>query len=609
MSGEFEDPFARLSARVDLLEGRLESETILGHNLDLAQNSLLDLMGKTDGILLPMDASWVLTCATLVFLMQLGFAQLEAGLVQTKNVIATYMKNLIDFVLGALSALFFGYGIAYEEWPLFDQTDAWKFFFHLVFQATASTIVSGAIAGRIRLDAYMALTTFMSGVIFSLAVRWTWGGGWLSQLEYPFQDFAGSSVVHLLGGAAAAVTAYILGERKGRFDPKFEAEYDPHSVPQVLSGVLLLWVGWYGFNPGSTGAMSSISDAHSASNAAMTTTLSASTAACAMLFYNYHTSGYSQIDVLHFGNSLLAGLVAITAGCDTLTALGSMAVGLGGAFVYYNSQRLMQHLQIDDVVAAGPVHGAAGAFGTIAVGFLDPTNGYFYTGKLGLLWTQIVGVVALTALSAIPFGIMGLVMNYYDVLRTSDEEEEMGLDMYVFGLSAYKQDQPMAGMQRLDETGYDSEAQKKSDARLAELERAVKQLLANDASAAATGASPVVPPMDEARHASEPVASAPVAGAAAALATDSGVPNSARGAMRRMFPQAKSSTEAETQLETERRAATKAVKEAYEQGRKAALADADKKYEARLAELEKDMKSPQGSEKGGGVRRLREVYL
>ena len=377
----------------------------------------------------------------------------------------------------------------------------------------------------------------------------------------------------------------------------------------------------------------------------MTTTLSASTAACAMLFYNYHTSGYSQIDVLHFGNSLLAGLVAITAGCDTLTALGSMAVGLGGAFVYYNSQRLMQHLQIDDVrssvrnkgllhavarsawafsapwltvlirharvqvVAAGPVHGAAGAFGTIAVGFLDPTNGYFYTGKLGLLWTQTVGVVALTALSAIPFGIMGLVMNYYDVLRTSDEEEEMGLDMYVFGLSAYKQDQPMAGMQRLDETGYDSEAQKKSDARLAELERAVKQLLANDASAAATGASPVVPPMDEARHASEPVASAPVAGAAAALATDSGVPNSARGAMRRMFPQAKSSTEAETQLETERRAATKAVKEAYEQGRKAALADADKKYEARLAELEKDMKSPQGSEKGGGVRRLREVYL
>jgi len=255
------------------------------------------------------------------------------------------------------------------------------------------------------------------------------------------------------------------------------------------------------------------------------------------------------------------------------------------------------------------VHGAAGAFGTIAVGLLDPTNGYLYTGKLGLLYTQIIGVVALTALSAIPFGIMGLVMNYYDVLRTSDEEEEMGLDMYVFGLSAYKQDQPMSGMHRLDETEYDSAAQKKSDARLAELERAVKLLLANDASAAATGAGVVVPPLDEARHGPEPVASAPVAGAAA-LTTDgnSGVPNSARGAMRRMFPQAKSSTEAETQLETERRAATKAVKEAYEQGRKAAQADADKKYEARLAELEKEMKSPGGSEKGG-VRRLREVYL
>ena len=422
---------AALLERVTALEGRIQSGSN-GLSIDLAS------MGAAEELLMPMNASWVLTCATLVFLMQLGFAQLEAGLVQTKNVLATYMKNLLDFVLGALAALFFGYGISYNRWPLFEHTDASKFFFHLVFQATASTILSGAIAGRIRLNAFMVMTTFMSGIVYSLAVRWTWGGGWLSTREYPFQDFAGSTVVHQLGGAAASVTAYILGPRKGRFDPETASDFDPHSVPQFLSGVLLLWVGWYGFNPGSTGTMSSIADAQAASNAAMVTTLSASAAAGATLCYTYAKSGFKMIDVLHFGNSLLAGLVAITAGCDKITPAGSLAVGMGAAIVYYNANRLMLYLEVDDVVAAGPVHGVTGAFGTIAVGLLDPTNGLLYSGNPGLLYSQIIGVLSITALGAIPFALLSLVMTYFDVLRSDEEEEVVGLDLSVFGMSAYK---------------------------------------------------------------------------------------------------------------------------------------------------------------------------
>lgn len=431
--------YQELLLRIERLEGRLGAVDDFGHALTLEENALIDLTSATKGVLLPMDASWVITSATLVFFMQLGFAQLEAGLVRNKNVLATYMKNIIDFILGTISALVFGYGIAYGEWPIMFQVDAWKFFFHLVFQATASTIVSGAIAGRIRLDAYMLLTTVISGFIFSVSVRWTWGGGWLSQREYPFHDFAGSAVVHLLGGAAAGTVAAIIGPRKGRFDPSRESEFEPHSVPQVLSGVLILWVGWYGFNPGSTGAMSSIMDAQHASNAAMTTTLSASTSTTAMLFYMYFKNKGQSLDVMHFCNSLLAGLVAITAGCDTLTAVGSMVVGLGAAIVYYYTQKLVLEWHIDDVVAAGPVHGMAGAFGTLAVGFLDPTDGLFYNGgDPGLLITQIYGVLALAALGAIPLGVLSLFMRRFDFLRCSPEEEEVGLDLFVFGMSAYQ---------------------------------------------------------------------------------------------------------------------------------------------------------------------------
>ena len=208
-------------------------DSLLGHRLRTVEQSIKQLKMAETAVLLPMDASWVLTCATLVFLMQLGFAQLESGMCRPKNVVATYMKNIIDFVLGTFCTFLIGYAIAYPQTPIIDQIAAWKFFFHLVFQATASTIVSGAMAERMSIKAYILVTCLISGGIYSFSVRWTWGGGWISQLDPPFHDFAGSGVVHALGGSAALAGAYVLGPRLGRWE--HPQEFVPHSIPQAAS--------------------------------------------------------------------------------------------------------------------------------------------------------------------------------------------------------------------------------------------------------------------------------------------------------------------------------------------------------------------------------------
>ena len=414
---------------------------LIGHRLSRTEQKLDALLGEQDEILLPMDAAWVLSCATLVFLMQLGFAQLESGMCRPKNVIATYMKNIIDFVLGTFCTLLIGYSIAYPQTPLMEPIEAWKFFFHLVFQATASTIVSGAMAERTDIRAYMLLTTVISGFIFSVSVRWTWGGGWIAQLEPSFHDFAGSGVVHLLGGSAALAGGYVIGPRIGRWENP--SEFVPHSVPQVLSGVLLLWVGWYGFNPGSTGTMSSASDAIAASNAAMSTTICAATAGLTIMIRQLWVSNWHHMDVMEFANALLAGLVAATAGCDVFSPWSSIVVGAGAAYVYTQANMLVYRYQIDDVVDAAAVHGASGAWGCIAVGLFHPTQGMITVGitegefVYALLRTQFIGIIALACLGAIPLYFMCQVLAKFNILRTSIEEEEMGIDMYIFKMQAY----------------------------------------------------------------------------------------------------------------------------------------------------------------------------
>jgi Amt family ammonium transporter len=404
--------------------------TEIGHRLELAEKKLQDMEMNHNAVLLPMDAAWVLSCATLVFLMQLGFAQLEAGMCRPKNVVATYLKNITDFVLGTLCTLVFGFAIAYDQKPLYDTIDAWKFFFHLVFQATASTIVSGAMAERMEILGYIVITMVLSGFIYAVSVRLTWGGGLLTQMDPPFHDFAGSGVVHLLGGAAALAGTTMLGARKGRW--QFPDHFRCHSVPQVLSGVLLLWVGWYGFNPGSTGAMSTSTDALIASNAAMTTTISAASAGTYALVSDLVLSEGAYIDVMKFANSVLGGLVAITAGCDVLGPWTSTVAGLVGAIVMSKTADLLIKCKIDDVVDATPVHGACGAWGCLAVGLLHPDDGLLFGGGWWLLFTQAISVVVIAALGLCPIYFLCWCLDMWGWLRCSLEEERKGIDMHVF---------------------------------------------------------------------------------------------------------------------------------------------------------------------------------
>ena len=214
-----------------------------------------------------------------ILLMQLGFAMLEAGSVRSHNAIATYAKNILDFVHGSIMAIMISYWIANRVHPLTEHSEDEagilhrKFFQYLAFQATTATIVSGAMAERVHLTAYLIICTLVSGFIFPFGVWMAWGGGWLSQLSTPFHDFAGSGVVHMVGGVCGIIGAKIIGPRNGRWDTDLAADFRPHNVISVLSGVLLLWVGWYGFNPGSTGGMSSFDNSLVASRAAITTTV------------------------------------------------------------------------------------------------------------------------------------------------------------------------------------------------------------------------------------------------------------------------------------------------------------------------------------------------
>jgi len=387
------------------------------------------------------DTSWLIITSTIVFLMQLGFAMLEGGMCRQNNVVATYAKNILDVVTGSLVTYFWGFYLAYGIDPRHtnESIDMANFFHHLVFQATSATIVSGAMAERTTLFAYVVLACFVSGVPFSIAVRWTWGGGWLSELDPPFHDFAGSTVVHVVGGMSAIVGVFIVGPRSGRYDVHRHHDFVPNDVASVLSGVLVLWVGWYGFNPGSTGALKTPEDVYAAANSAITTTMSAATGAvCTMVLsiIRGHVKGdQHSVDAVAIGNGVLAGLVSVTAGSDILHADYSLVLGFGGAFAYTFGSIITESLQLDDVVEAWAVHGCCGVWGTLAVGLFHPQVGLWTTGQSGLLWNQIVGVVSISLLTLVTMIPVGLLLSSLGYMRVKPEEEARGLD-YKFGNAA-----------------------------------------------------------------------------------------------------------------------------------------------------------------------------
>ena len=401
------------------------------------------------------DTVWVLLAAFLVFFMQAGFAMVESGFTRAKNAVNILMKNLMDFSIGSVAfwavgfAIMFGNGnwflglsgwfvpaeskaFASLEWSSVPTYAAWLF--QLVFAATAATIVSGAMAERTRFKSYLIYTIFITGFIYPVVGHWIWGGGWLSGLG--MVDFAGSTVVHSTGGWLALAGAIVLGARVGKYDANGNPRPIPgHNLPLAALGVFILWLGWFGFNPGSQmGA-----DAIDISLIAVTTNIAAAGGGIAAMVTAWLMLGKPDAGMAL--NGALAGLVAITAPCAFVTPGSALIIGLIGGVVVVFSVLLFERIKIDDPVGAISVHGTCGALGTLLLGFFHQEQGIFFAADKGaafkFLGAQFLGVIAVFVWCMVVGYILFSAIKAIVGLRVSREEELEGLDYGEHGASAY----------------------------------------------------------------------------------------------------------------------------------------------------------------------------
>nr|BAS31035.1 ammonium transporter [Alexandrium tamarense] len=403
-----------------------------------------------------LDTIWMMLCAMLVFFMHAGFSLLEAGSVRFKNTQNILAKNLIVVTGGFLCWYVLGYALALgvvDEPNKFsggtnflmdglwdDKTTFRTWFFQGAFCATGATIVSGAMAERTKLLGFSIYVVLMTSIIYPIVAYWGWSGsGFLYYEETKsivgpaYMDFAGSGIVHMVGGVAALCGAIIVGARKSRFDPESADEFDGHSVPFCVLGTFFLWFGWYGFNPGSTLEMHDTAAATKAGLVAANTTLAPCVSGLLVFLLRAKVVQPKRLDVGGFCNGILAGLVAITAGCAFVKSWEAILIGLFGGLIYQGASMLLKLLKIDDVVDAFPVHGACGAWGVLALGFFgNPDegmggNGVFYGGdQLGV---QIVALLIIALWSATLSVAAFLPLRMLGALRLSDEFQTQGADV------------------------------------------------------------------------------------------------------------------------------------------------------------------------------------
>lgn len=400
------------------------------------------------------NTMWTLFAAFLVFLMHAGFAMVETGFTQSKNTVNILMKNLITVALGTFTFFFVGFGLMFGKdiggflgFSGFAMSNLESFdvgipvlafwMFQAVFAATCATIVSGAVAERMKFITYCIFTLIITSVTYPIVGHWIWGGGWLA--ERGFIDFAGSTVVHSVGGWSALIGAYLLGPRLGKYGENGKVNAIPgHNIPLGALGVFLLWFGWFGFNAGSTLSGTTPDIAHIA-----TTTLLAGTAGVITTSV-FTWVRYKKPDITLALNGVLAGLVGITAGCASVSPIGSMIIGcLASIIMVYSVELFDKVLKIDDPVGAISVHGVCGAFGTIAVGFFATEGGLFYGGGSDLLMIQLIGVLAVALWSITISYISFKVLNKFAGLRVEQAEELEGLDIGEHGIKAYHDMQPV----------------------------------------------------------------------------------------------------------------------------------------------------------------------
>ena len=421
---------------------------------------------------------WFLIGAALVFWMQAGFAMVETGFTRAKNAGNILMKNLMDFCIGTIVFILIGFGFllgedllgligkpGFDIFTAYENFDWSNFVFNLVFCATAATIVSGAMAERTRFLSYCIYSAVISALIYPIEAHWVWGGGWLAQIG--FHDFAGSACIHMVGGLCAFIGAWMLGPRIGKFVKNKEGKvvkvnaFPGHNLPIGALGVFILWLGWYGFNGAAATSVPELGSVF------LTTTVAPSVATVVCMIVTWIK--YGKPDVSMCLNASLAGLVAITAGCDVTDALGAIVTGgVAGVLVVFGVWLLDHKLHVDDPVGAVAVHLMNGVWGTLAVGlFATPTApafargfgdgvtfganqimgvGLFYGGGFTLLGIQIIGVAAILAFTAVTITLAFLAIRATVGLRVSEQEEIVGLDVEEHGLvSAYAGFMPVIG--------------------------------------------------------------------------------------------------------------------------------------------------------------------
>lgn len=392
-----------------------------------------------------LDTLWVLLGAMLVFWMQPGFALVEAGLTRSKNTANILMKNFCDFMCGSVLYWILGFSIMYGAdfgllgWSGFgfigedsNIPAECTFIFQTVFCATAATIVSGAMAERTKFSMYFVYSMLISAFVYPIEGHWSWGGGWLSEMG--FHDFAGSTVVHLCGGALALAGAIVLGPRIGKYDKNGKSRAIPgHNLVLCALGVFCLWVGWFGFNPCSTVAATGYANAVAMSHIFVTTNMAAATGGISAMLYTWIVDGKPSLSMLC--NGVLAGLVGITAGCDCVDIWASAVIGIITSIIMCMSVSFIdKKLHIDDPVGAVSVHGVGGIVGTILTGvFVNPA----INGTECSIGVQTLGAVVV-ALFAFGCGMaIFLAIKYTHGLRCDKRIEEEGLDIYEHGETCY----------------------------------------------------------------------------------------------------------------------------------------------------------------------------
>ncbi len=398
---------------------------------------------SVDEVAYSIDNLILFLSAVLVLFMQAGFAMVEAGFNSAKNTVNIMFKNIIDLASGVFFYFLIGYSLMYgasvipgflgfgglgisAESPdavagnLHPQVD---FLFQAVFAATAATIVSGAVAGRMKISGYLIYSIVLTAIIYPVSGFWKWGGGWLHQMG--FYDFAGSLVVHAVGGFAALAAVIVLGPRIGRFSGGSTNPLPPSNMAMAALGVFILWVGWYGFNPGSQLAFAGAVNADAVMLIATNTTLAAAAGTLFAMLYGWVKTGKPNLS--YTLNGALGGLVGITANCDSVNNIEGLIIGAVAGVLVCVGMELLENLKIDDAVGAWSVHGLCGIWGGIATGIFGGHS----------LVAQIVGSIAIPVWAFVTAFILFKVIKALGVLRVSPEEEAAGLDLSEHGVGAY----------------------------------------------------------------------------------------------------------------------------------------------------------------------------